>query len=152
MATVSAATGFLVGLVLWLLGVEFAWVFGFLAFLFNFIPNIGSVIATLLPLPVALLDPQMSVTIKVMVVAVPAGIQFIIGNLIQPKVMGQSLDLHPVAVLISLIFFGMIWGVIGMFLATPITAVMKILLERMELTAPVAALLAGRLEEVSPMR
>ena len=108
MATVSAATGFLVGLVLWLLGVEFAWVFGFLAFLFNFIPNIGSVIATLLPVPVALLDPHMSVTIKVMVVAVPAGIQFVFGNLIQPKVMGQSLDLHPVAVLISLIFFGMI--------------------------------------------
>ena len=147
MVFVSGTTGVLVGLTLTLLGVEFAWVFGFLAFLFNFIPNIGSVIATLAPVPMALLSPELSTTAKVLVVVLPAGIQFVIGNLIQPKIMGQSLDLHPVTVLLSLIFFGMIWGIIGMFLATPITAVMKILLERMELTAPVARLLAGRLDE-----
>ncbi len=149
MVFVSGTTGVLVGLTLATLGVEFAWVFGFLAFLFNFIPNIGSVIATLLPVPVALLNPELSVTVKVLVVVIPAGIQFVVGNLIQPKLMGQSLDLHPVTVLISLIFFGMIWGVIGMFLATPITAVMKILLGRMQLTVPVAALLAGRLDNLS---
>ena len=146
MVTTSAITGVLVGATLTLLGVDFALVFGLLAFLFNFIPNIGSVIATLLPVPVALLSPELSVTAKVLVIVIPGGIQFVIGNLVQPKVMGRSLDLHPVVVLIALIFFGMIWGIVGMFLATPITAVLKILLERVPYTAPIAAIMAGRFD------
>ena len=59
--------------------------------------------------------------------------------------MGRSLDLHPIVILMSLIFFGIIWGIIGMFLATPITAVIKIIFEKIEITKPVAELLAGRL-------
>ena len=146
MVTTSALTGILVGVTLTLLGVDFALVFGLLAFLFNFIPNIGSVIATLLPIPVALLSPELSVTAKVLALVIPGLIQFVIGNVIQPKAMGRSLDLHPVVVLISLIFFGMIWGIVGMFLATPITAVLKILLERVEYTSPVASIMAGRFD------
>ena len=60
--------------------------------------------------------------------------------------MGRSLDLHPIVILMSLIFFGIIWGIIGMFLATPITAVIKIILEKIEITKPVAELLAGRMD------
>jgi AI-2 transport protein TqsA len=60
--------------------------------------------------------------------------------------MGESLDLHPIVILLGLIFFGMIWGIVGMILATPIVAVLKIVLERSELTSPVARLLAGKLE------
>ena len=63
--------------------------------------------------------------------------------------MGQSLDLHPIVVLMALIFFGIIWGIVGMFLATPITAVLKILFERFEYTRPLANLLAGRFESRS---
>ncbi len=59
--------------------------------------------------------------------------------------MGESLDLHPVAIVLSLIFWGMIWGVVGMLLAAPIAAILKLLLERLELTAPLGHLLAGRL-------
>jgi len=59
--------------------------------------------------------------------------------------MGDSLDLHPIAILIALIFWGMLWGVVGMLLAAPITAVMKILFERLEVTRPLARLLSGRL-------
>jgi AI-2 transport protein TqsA len=73
-----------------------------------------------------------------------------VGNIIEPKIMGESLDHHPVVILLGLIFFGMIWGVIGMILATPIVAVLKIVLERMELTAPVARLLSGRLARDTP--
>jgi AI-2 transport protein TqsA len=142
----SGATGVLVGLTLWFLGVEFAWMFGFLAFLLNFIPNIGSLMATLLPLPVALMSVELSITAKVLALALPGAIQFVIGNVVQPKIMGGSLDLHPVVVLLSLIFFGMIWGVVGMFLATPITAVAKMFLEKGRFTEPVAHLLAGRLD------
>jgi len=140
----SGITGLLVGLVLEILGVKFGWMFGFLAFMLNFIPNIGSVIATLLPLPVALIDPQLGIVSKVLVLVIPGGIQFSIGNLLQPKMMGESLDLHPVVVLLSLVFFGTIWGIIGMFLAVPITAVLKILLQRFGYTSAIADLIAGK--------
>ena len=140
----SGVTGILVGLILEILGVKFGWMFGFLAFLLNFIPNIGSVIATLLPLPVALIDPQLGIVSKVLVLVIPGGIQFVIGNLLQPKMMGESLDLHPVVVLLSLIFFGTIWGIIGMFLAVPITAVLKILLQRFGYTRAIADLISGK--------
>lgn len=145
----SSVTGVLVGFVLTVLGVRFAWMFGFLAFLLNFIPSIGSIIATLLPLPVALLDPQMGLVTKLLVLLIPGAIQFTVGNLIQPRVMGQSLNLHPVVVLLSLIFFGTIWGIVGMFLATPITAVVRILLERFDDTRPVALVLAGNVDALT---
>jgi len=144
MMLTSGVTGVLVGLVLTILGVEFGWMFGFLAFLLNFIPSIGSVIATLLPLPVALVDPQLGMISKILVLMIPGGIQLVIGNIIQPKMMGESLDLHPIVVLLSLIFFGTIWGIIGMFLAVPITAVVKILLERFGYTRAIADLIAGK--------
>lgn len=144
MVLTSGLTGLLVGLTLSLLGIDFAWMFGFFAFLLNFIPNIGSVIATLLPVPVVVLSSQLSMIDRVLAILIPTSIQFTIGNFIQPKLMGRSLNLHPVVILLSLIFFGAIWGVIGMFLATPITAVLKILLEKFEYTAPVANLLSGQ--------
>lgn len=144
MIVTSGVTGVLVGLVLTVLGVRFGWMFGFLAFLLNFIPNIGSIIATILPLPVALIDPQLGIVSKILVLAIPGSIQFVVGNLLQPKLMGESLDLHPVVVLLSLIFFGTIWGIIGMFLAVPITAVVKIFLQRFGYTRALADLAAGK--------
>jgi AI-2 transport protein TqsA len=142
----STALGLLVAGVLALCGVKFAGVFGFLAFFLNFIPNVGGIIATLLPLPIILLSPEMSIIAKVFALAVPAGIQFVTGNIIQPRFMGSALDLHPVVVLMALIFFGMIWGIVGAFLAVPITAVIRIVLEKIPETRPVAEVLAGRLD------
>jgi AI-2 transport protein TqsA len=142
---VSAVTGIIVAVVLMLLGVPFAFVFGVLAFMLNFIPSIGSFIATLLPLPVVLLSTDLSVAAKVMAIVIPGAVQFSVGNIIEPKVMGGSLGLHPVVILLGLIFFGMIWGIIGMILATPIVAVVKIILDRVTITAPMGELLAGRL-------
>jgi AI-2 transport protein TqsA len=144
MVFTSGMTGILVGLILTILKVKFGWMFGFLAFLLNFIPNIGSIIATLLPLPVAFIDPQLGLISKILVLAIPGTIQFVIGNILQPKMMGQSLDLHPIVVLLSLIFFGTIWGIIGMFLAVPITAVLKIFLQRFGYTRAIADLISGK--------
>lgn len=143
-AALSAATGILVGGTLALLGIQLALVFGLFAFLLNFIPSLGSVVATLLPLPVVVVSADISLSVAVLAIAIPGAIQFTIGNLIEPRVMGGSLDLHPITILMSLILWGMLWGIVGMLLATPITAVMKILLEKLEITRPVAALLAGR--------
>jgi AI-2 transport protein TqsA len=146
-AAISGLVGVVTGVVLSILGVDLALVFGVFAFLLNFIPNIGPVIATLLPLPIVLMDAHLSTTSAVLAIVLPGTMHFFIGNVIEPKIMGESLDLDPVVVLVTLIFWGMIWGFVGLLLATPITAVLKILLERHELTLPVANALAGRVGE-----
>jgi AI-2 transport protein TqsA len=143
-ALLSGATGLLVGTVLAVLGVDLALVFGFFAFLLNFIPSVGSLIATLLPLPIVLMSPDVSLLVAVLAIAVPGGIQFTIGNVLEPQIMGDALDLHPVTILMALILWGMLWGVVGMLLATPITAMLKILFEQLEATQPAARVLAGR--------
>jgi AI-2 transport protein TqsA len=147
---ISAVTGVAVGSVLAMLGVDLALVFGLLAFLLNFIPSIGSVVATLLPLPVVIFSPELGTTAALLAILIPGVIQLVIGNVVDPLVMGESLDLHPVAIVVSLIFWGMIWGVVGMLLAAPIAAILKLLLERLELTRPLANLLAGRLGRPAP--
>jgi AI-2 transport protein TqsA len=147
-ALLSAFTGIAVGGVLWFLGVDLAMVFGLFAFLLNFIPSIGSIIATLLPLPVVLMSPDLSMTAAILAIAIPGAIQFTVGNVIEPKIMGDELDLHPVTILLTLIVWGMLWGIVGMLLATPITAVMKILFSKNEVTAPIADIMAGRLDRL----
>lgn len=147
-ALVSLATGILVGTTLAILGVDLAIVFGLFALLLNFIPNIGSIVATFLPLPVVIVSPHVSFVTAILAIAIPGAIQFFVGNVLEPKLMGRSLDLHPVIVLLSLIFWGMIWGIVGMLLATPMTAVAKILFEKLPTTRPLADLMAGRLDAV----
>ena len=146
----SGATGLLVGTVLAALGVPLAMVFGLFAFLLNFIPSIGSIIATLLPLPVVLMSPGIATHTAVLAIAIPGAIQFGIGSVLSPKVLGDSLDLHPVTILLALMIWGSLWGIVGMLLATPITAVMKMLFERLEMMRPVARLMAGSFEPPGP--
>lgn len=141
---ISTLTGALVGLALWLLKVDLALTFGFLAFVLNFVPNIGGIVATLLPLPVVLLGPEPQITQAILVLAIPGTIQFLLGNVVVPKVMGQSLDLHPVTILAALIFWGMLWGMAGVVLAVPITAVARIWFIKFNYTRPIANVMAGR--------
>jgi AI-2 transport protein TqsA len=82
----------------------------------------------------------------------PGLLQFGIGNVLEPKMMGDSLDLHPIVVLLTLILWGMLWGVAGMLLATPITAVMKIMFEASPDTRAFAEILAGRLPSAGRTR
>jgi AI-2 transport protein TqsA len=146
LAMISAATGILTWLTLTILGVPLALVFGLLAFVLNFIPSVGSIVATLLPLPVLIVSPEISTTETVLAIAILSLIQFVLGNVLQPRMMGKSFDLHPVTVLAALIFWGVLWGIPGMFLGTPITAIVKMLLDRSDLTRPAGRLLAGRLD------
>jgi AI-2 transport protein TqsA len=142
----SAATGLLVGIVLASLGVDLALVFGLFAFLLNFIPSIGSVIATLLPLPVIIASPVLSPGAAVVALGLPAALPFAIGHFLEPPIMGESLDLHPIAIVMNLITWGMLWGIVGMLLSTPILVVIKILCEKFANTRWLAALLAGRID------
>ena len=125
--------------------IELAMVFGVMAFFLNFVPNVGSIVAIFLPLPIILISPDLDMTILALAILLPGSIQMFIGNVIEPKMLGDSLDLHPITVLLSLIFWGMLWGIPGMLLAAPITSVLKILSENLEITAPVARLLSGKL-------
>ena len=144
---ISAATGIVVGTILAVLGVDLATAFGLMAFLLNFIPSIGSIVATLLPLPVALVSPGATPLTVTLAILLPGAVQITISNIIEPKLMGDELDLHPITILLALMIWGALWGIVGMLLATPIVAVMKIMFEKGELTRPVANLLAGRLDD-----
>ena len=143
---VSGVTGILVFAVLAALGIPYAISFGAFAFVLNFVPTIGSILSTVLPIPIILLLPGISTPATVLAIALPGVIQIVIGNVVEPKMMGKSLDLHPITVLLALIFWGMIWGFEGMILGVPITAIIRIVLEKLEMTVPVAHLMAGRVE------
>jgi AI-2 transport protein TqsA len=140
---ISIVTGVLVWATLAIIGLELAGVFGVLAFLLNFIPSIGSIIVTFLPIPIAVVQFQSSPWMIVLVVAIPGIIQNLLGNIIEPKLMGEGLDLHPVTILLALSFWGYLWGIVGMFLAAPITAAIRIVLMQFDTFQPIANLLAG---------
>lgn len=147
---ISAVTGVLVWATLNIIGLKLASVFGILAFLLNFIPSIGSIIVTLLPIPIAVVQFQNSPWNIVLVIAIPGAIQNILGNIVEPKLQGEGLNLHPVAILLALSFWGLIWGIIGMFLAAPITAAIRIVLMQYDTLRPIGNLLAGDFKEPQP--
>ena len=123
---------------------ELAFIFGTLTFILNFIPVIGSVIAVLLPLPIAVLQfPEL--TQILIIILLPSVVHIIIGNILEPKIFGEAFGLHPITIILSLIFWGMIWGIIGVLLAAPITAIIKITFERFETTKQIARLLEGKI-------
>jgi AI-2 transport protein TqsA len=141
----SVLTGVLVGGILALLGVRFWLSFGFLAFVLNFIPTLGSIVATVLPVPVVLIDPDMAGGAKLLAILLPALVQVVVGNIIQPRFQSRTQGVHPVAAILALIVFGMLWGPVGTVLAVPLAAVLKIAFERIPGGGPFATLLAGRL-------
>ncbi len=149
MVTLAVLMGLMVWGILAFFGLELAPVFGLLAFLLTFIPSVGSVIATLAPLPIAVGQFD-SIGEVIGVVAIPGVLQIVIGNTVQPKLVGEGLDLHPVTIILSLAFWGLLWGPIGMVLAVPIMAVARIVLIRFETTAALGRLLAGKLPGIHP--
>ena len=140
----SAATGILTGIIYWLLGLELALIFGTLTFLLNFIPTFGSIIAVILPLPVAFLQYGDS-TMIALVLLLPSVVHLIIGNVIEPKLFGQAFGLHPVTIILALIFWGMLWGITGMLLAAPLTAIIRISFDQFEITKPISKILSGNI-------
>lgn len=139
---ISLLIGSLYALITWLFGMDFPIFWGFLAFILNFIPNVGSLIGTVFPVLFSLVqfDSFLS-TIILLVLLVVA--QNIVGNGLEPMVFSESLDLSPVLILIALIFWGFLWGIVGMLLAVPLTATIKIICENIDPLKPVAVLMGG---------
>ncbi|MCJ7674776.1 MAG: AI-2E family transporter [Sedimentisphaerales bacterium] len=149
MIAISILNGLLVWAILASVGLELAAVFGMLAFILNFIPNIGSIVATLLPIPIAVAQFQSPWPV-IFIVAVPGTVQIVLGYLLEPKWMGKELDLHPVTVLLALSFWGMLWGITGMFVAVPLTGILRIILMQFETLRPIGNLLIGELPGSQP--
>ncbi|AEJ61077.1 protein of unknown function UPF0118 [Spirochaeta thermophila DSM 6578] len=126
---ISLATGLLVWAAYSLIGLDFAFIWGLLAFLFNFIPNIGSAVVWGLSSLFAVIQFYPDWQHPLLVSGSMILIQMVMGNLLEPKLAGEQLNLSPVVVLFSLLFWGWLWGVAGMFIAVPLTVIVKIVCE-----------------------
>jgi AI-2 transport protein TqsA len=147
--TVSAATGFVVTAMLWLLGVDFPILWGLLAFLLNYVPTIGSIIAAVPPVLLTLI--QISPGAATGVALGFLAINIIMGNAIEPRFMGRGLGLSTLVVFLSLVVWGWILGPVGMLLSVPLTMTAKIALEANPDTEWIAHLLgpADALPEIA---
>jgi len=135
----SLLTGLVIAIWLWILGVDYPVLWGILAFLLNYVPNIGSIIAAIPAILLALVQlgpgPALSVAIGYLVV------NSLVGNVIEPRFMGRGLGLSTLVVFLSLVFWGWILGPVGMFLSVPLTMTVKIALDSNEDTRWIAILL-----------
>lgn len=135
-------SGAISAVILMAFGVDLALLWGLLTFLVNFIPTIGSLFALALPIGVAFLQFD-NISTPIAVAIVLATVQFIWGSVITPRVMGSRLDLSPLLVMISLIFWGWVWGPWGMVLSVPITSMIKIALESLPETKPIGLMMGS---------
>lgn len=123
------------------IGVEYAFFWAFVAFLSNYIPTVGSLVGIALPAVFALLQFQ-TPTQSVVVLVGLFLIHFVVGNVLEPKLMGGKLNVSAFVVILSLVVWGKLWGITGMFLCVPITVVTMIVLAHFPKTRPVAVLLS----------
>lgn len=129
-------------IVLIILEIDFAILWAFLIFLFNYIPIIG-VLGIFFPTIIAFVQYPNTYFYGVMVLILLAAIQVVIGNFIEPKTLGERLNLSPLVVILALMFWGALWGIAGMFLCVPITVIMMIIFSQFEKTKKIAIMLAG---------
>ncbi|HUF49110.1 MAG TPA: AI-2E family transporter [Vicinamibacterales bacterium] len=145
---ISLTTGLAAGLLLFALDVDSALLWGLLTFLLNYLPTIGSIIAAVPPVVLAFL--QHGSTTALVVLVGYLGINQVLSNIVEPYLTGQRLRIAPLAVLLSVIVWGWIWGPVGALLSTPMTMVIKIGLENSSEFRWVAQLLEGRRPDFSP--
>jgi predicted PurR-regulated permease PerM len=147
--SIKALTSLVTGVLIWawlsFLGVDFAVLWGILAFLLNFVPTVGSIIAAVPPMLLALvqlgLQEALLTTLGFMVVNIG------IGNFVEPRVMGRGLGISTLAVFLSLLFWGWLFGLVGMFLAVPLTAALMAALDASPHTRTLAIMLGPEVND-----
>jgi len=138
---VSIATGLLIGILTWTIGLDFPLLWGMLAFLLNYVPNIGSIIAAVPAVLMAMLQLGAG---EAMAVAVSfLGVNMLFGNIIEPRLLGHGVGISPLVVFIGLVFWGWVFGPVGMLLSVPLTMALKMGLERDERTRWIALFLGS---------
>jgi predicted PurR-regulated permease PerM len=141
----SLGTACCVWLWLWILGIDFAILWAVLAFFFNFLPVVGNILMMIPAVLLALVQTDVSTTL--LVLAGYLVINTVIGNVLEPRIMGKGLGVSTLAVFVSLLFWGWLFGTVGMFLAVPLTSALVILLDSSPHTRPIAILLGPAIEE-----
>lgn len=147
---ISTLTGGLVWLTFSLVGVDFAFIWGALSFLLNFIPSIGSILISVVSALFAFVQFYPDPTPIVWAVLSMVSIQLVLGNIIDPKMQGDSLKISPVVILFSLLLWGWLWGVVGLFLAIPLTVALKIVFENIPSLEWVGVLMGREAREEEP--
>jgi predicted PurR-regulated permease PerM len=137
----SFLTGFLSYFALLFIGVDTPFFWAFLIFILNFIPTIGSLVATLFPAVFALLQFG-EFTPAILVLAIVGAIQVVVGNFIEPRAMGKTMNISLLVVILTLMLWGMMWGIPGMLLSVPITVILIIIMSEFDATRPIAILLS----------
>jgi predicted PurR-regulated permease PerM len=145
---ISLAMGAVAWLMLAILGVDFALLWGVVAFLLNFVPNIGALIASVPPVLLALL--QFGVARAAIAMFGFVVMHMVIGNMVEPRWMGRRLGMSTLVVFLSLIFWGWLWGGVGMLLSVPLTMIIKILLENSDDWRWLAILMDGDVPALPP--
>jgi AI-2 transport protein TqsA len=138
---ISLATGLLAGISMMIVGIDFALLWGLLAFLLNYVPNIGSIIAAIPPIILAFI--QFGWIHAIIVLSIYLVINMVIGNIIEPRTMGKGMGLSTLVVFISLVFWGWVLGPIGMLLSVPLTMSVKLYLENRDSTRWMAIMLGA---------
>ena len=141
---ISIGTGFTIFLWLWILGIDFPILWGLLTFLLNFVPNIGSLLASVPPIILALIQFGIGKAILTAIGFMVANTVF--GSILEVKIFGKGLGLSTFIVFVSLIFWGWVLGPVGMLLSVPLTMILKIILESSESTKGIAILLGSSSE------
>ena len=139
---ISVLTAMLNYAILWALGVKFAFLWSFLIFTLNYIPNIGPLIATIFPTIAAMLQfghiaPGLWVLLSV------GTVQTLSGNIVETKWLGDSMNVSTLVILVTLVFWGAVWGIVGMFLSVPLTVICCIILSHIPSTRHIAILLSA---------
>jgi len=148
---ISLTTGSIVAAATAIIGVDYPLLWGMLAFLLNFIPTFGSILAAIPPVMLATVQLGAGHALAVALVFVSVNVG--LGNFVEPYFMGRRLGLSTLVVFLSLVFWGWVWGPVGMLLSVPLTMIVKIMLENTEDLAWVAVLLgAGPKRESKPVR
>ncbi|MBV1862313.1 MAG: AI-2E family transporter [Nannocystaceae bacterium] len=148
---VSLVTGATVTLLLWALGVDFPLLWGMVAFLLNYIPTVGSIIASIPAVLTAMIQPDLGIGVAALVAFGYVVINTLFGSIIEPQLMGRRLGLSPLVVFVSLAFWLWVWGPMGGLLSVPLTIVVRLVLERSEELHWVSVLLGSSSEpEVAP--
>jgi predicted PurR-regulated permease PerM len=139
LTSLVTAVAVLIGLKI--VGLQFAIVWAFIQFALNFIPTLGSIAAGVLTTVFALLQFWPTPGPVVAVALIMLGINMFIGNVLEPKIMGDGLGLSPLAIFLSLAVWGYLWGFTGMVIAVPMTVIVKIVCDNIQLLEPIAILL-----------
>ena len=139
----SLLTGFLSYFALLIIGIDAPLFWAFLIFILNFIPTIGSLIATIFPSLFAILQFG-ELTPGLLVLGIVGAVQIVVGNLIEPRLMGNTLNISPLVVFLTLSLWGVMWGITGMLLSVPITVIIIIIMSEFPGTKPFAILLSQR--------